>query len=99
MTLSNSEDEWVALSEVVKEVMFIIHFLLSMKISVKLPVIISVDNVGAIFMVSSISASSHTKHVDIRYKYVTKYVEDGIVKIVFMKSSDNVGNILTKNLS
>ena len=47
-TLS-SEAEWVALSEAVKEVMFTIKFLENMKISVKLPVMVKVDNVRATF--------------------------------------------------
>ena len=37
--------------------------------------------------------------MDIRYKYVNEYVEDGVVKIVFVKSVDNDNDILTKNLS
>ena len=41
----------------------------------------------------------HVKHMDIRYKYVNDYVEDGIVKIVFVKSSDKDSDILIKNLS
>ena len=39
------------------------------------------------------------KYVDIRYKYAIGYVEDGIVKIVFVKSADNDSDILTKNLN
>ena len=58
-----------------------------MQIVVKHSVMVRVDNVGAIFMASNIMTTSHTKHVDIQYKYVNEYVEDGIVKII------------TKNLS
>ena len=50
---------------------------------------VRVDNMGAIFMASNITTTSHTKHVDIRYKYVNKYVEDEVVKIVFVKSAEN----------
>ena len=49
-------------------------------------------------MVSNITTTSHIK-LDIRYKYVNKYVKDGVVKIVFVTSADNDSNILTKNLS
>ena len=42
---------------------------------------------------------SCTKHVDIWYKYVNEYVEDGIVEIIFIKSADNDSDILTKYLS
>ena len=50
-------------------------------------------------MASNITTTCHTKHVDIKYKYVNKYVEDGVVKIIFVKSAGNDSRILTKNLS
>ena len=37
--------------------------------------------------------------MDIRYKYLNEEVEDGIVKIVFVKCAENDSNILTKSLS
>ena len=54
-----------------------------MKILVTYPVMVRVNNVGVIFMASNITNTCHTKHVDIWYKYVNKYVEDGAVKIIF----------------
>ena len=72
VTLSSLEAEWVALSEA-KEVMFIIQLFGSMKISVKLPVTVRVDNVEAIFMASNITTMSCTKHMDLRYKYCKNY--------------------------
>ena len=47
-------------------------------------------------MASNITTTSCTKHVDIRYNYVNEYVEDEITKIIFAKSAENDGNILTK---
>ena len=70
-----------------------------MKIFVNYPVTVRVNNIGALFMANNIITASHTKHVDIRYKYVNEYVEDGIVKIIFVKSIDNDSDILTRNLS
>ena len=57
--------EYVAISENVKEVMFMIQLLGNMKI-VKYPVMVKVDNVGAIFMASNITTTWCTKHLDIR---------------------------------
>ncbi len=59
---SSSEAEWVAASEAVKDVMFLLQ---SMKIKVKLPIIVYVDNVGAIFKTKNITTTGHSKHVDI----------------------------------
>ena len=70
-----------------------------MNTSVKLPVMVRVDNVGALFMASNITTMPCTKHVDIRYKYVNEYVKDGVVKIVFVNSVENDSKILTKNIS
>ena len=60
-----------------------------MKISVKYPVTVRVDDINVIFVASNITTTSCTKHIDIRYKYVNEYVEDGFVKIVFVKSAEN----------
>ena len=54
-----------------------------MKITVMLVVTVKVDNIGAIFMAGNVTATSHTKHVDIRYMNVNEYVENGIEIIVF----------------
>ena len=98
-SLSSSEVEYIALSEAVKEVMFIVQLLGNMKIAVKYPVMVRNDNVGAIFMASNLTTTCCTKHMDRRYKYVNEYVEDRVVKIVFVKSAENESDILTKNLS
>ena len=87
------------MQETFKEVMFVIQLLGSMKISVKYPVTVRVDTVGAIFMANNITTIFCNKHTDIRYKYVDDYVADGFVKIMFVKPTDNNINILTKNLS
>ena len=97
MMVSSSEAEWVVLFEAVKEVIFMTQLLGSIKISIKLTVMVNSDNIGAIFMASNITTTSCTKHVDTRYKYVNEYVEDGVVKIVCVESAENDSNILTKN--
>ena len=79
--------------------MFLVQLLRSMTISVKLPVVECVDNVGAIFMTSNVTTTSQTKHIDIRQKYVNEHVEDGIVTIIFLKSAANDNDDLKKNLS
>ena len=83
----HSEVECVAFFDAVKEVMFVIQLLRSMKILAKYPVTVIVDNVSAIFMVSNITTMSCTKHMHIRYKHISKYVEERIVKIIFVKSN------------
>ena len=62
-----------------------IQLLGSIKILVKLLVKVRVDNTGAIFMTNNIITTPYTNHVNIKYKYVKEYMEDVLVKIVFIK--------------
>ena len=69
------------------------------EVSVKLIVMVRVDNVRVTYVAGDVTASSHVKHVDIRHKYMNEYVKEDIVKIIVVKSVDKVSDILTKNLS
>ena len=97
--LSSSEAEYVALSEAAKDIKFVYQLLRSIGIEVTLPITVRVDNVGAIFMSENTSTSGRTKHVDIRYRYVNEMVLDGFLKIVFVKTKENVADIFTKNVT
>ena len=55
VTLSSTEAEYYAVSEVAKEIMFIKQVIESMSIKLNYPTIIRVDNVGAIYL-----ANNHT---------------------------------------
>ena len=50
-------------------------------------------------MSENTSTSGRTKHVDIRYRYVNEMVMDGFLKIVFVKTKENVADIFTKNVT
>ena len=99
VSLSSSEAEYYALSEAAKEIKFVVQILESIGIKVQMPIVVCVDNVGAIFMSENVSATSRTKHVDARYHYVREFVEDGFIKIVFVKSKENKSDIFTKNVT
>ena len=60
----------------------VVKVLRSMRISVKLMITIRVDNVGDISMAGHVAVTSHTKHVDRRFKYVNECEEDFIVNCV-----------------
>ena len=98
ITLSSAEAEWMALSEATKELIFVLQLLKAMKINVTLPIVVNVDNMGTVFMSKNISTTGRSKHIDVLTKYVTEYVEDGILKIVYDKSEENDADIITKNL-
>jgi len=97
ITLSSTEAEYVALSEVTAEIMFIKQILEFLEMKMELPIKVHVDNVGAIYLANNSTIGQRTKHIDVRYHYVREYIEDGIVTIIFVKSGDNDADIFTKN--
>ena len=98
VSLSSSEVEFYAMSEAVKEVPFIVQVLLFMGIPVELPVTVWVDNVGAIFMSENATSSSRTRHMDTRYRYVEQLQADGLVKVKFVSTLQNLADGNTKNV-
>ena len=97
VVLSTTQAEYMALSEVVKELKFIVQFLQTMNIEVQLPITVYADNVGAIWLSYNRTTSDRTKHIDIRTSFVNEYQEDGKIIIKFVKSEDNEADIFTKN--
>ena len=97
VVLSTTEAEYMALSEVVKELKFIVQLLQTMNITVELPITVHVDNVGAIWLLNNRKTGDRAKHIDIRTSFVKDYQEDGKIIIMFVKSEDNEAGIFTKN--
>ena len=99
VTLSSTEAEYVALSEVAREVKFVYQLLDGMGMKVKLPIVIRVDNLGAVFMSENVSVSQRTKHVDVRYRFVQEFVFDGFIKVIFVKPQQNLKLVALVNFS
>jgi hypothetical protein len=99
VTLPSTEAEYVAMSEAVKEVNLIYYLLRDIGIEFELPIIVKTDNVGAMFMAQNRSSGVRTRHVDTRYHFVRENLDDGIIKIEFIKSVENQSDIFTKNVT
>jgi hypothetical protein len=80
VTLSSSEDENVAMSVAVKVIRFIYFILCEVGIKVELPTGVKTDDGGAMFMTQNSLTGVQRRHVETRYYFVCKNVEDGIVK-------------------
>ena len=98
VVLSTTEAEYMTLSEVVKELKFIVQLLQTMHIEVELPITVHIDNVGAMWLSNNHNTTSdRTRHIDIRASFVKEYQEDGKIIIKFVKSEENEADIFTKN--
>jgi hypothetical protein len=96
VSLSSSEVELMARSEAAKEIKFIYEILISMGEQVKMPIVCCVDNVGEIFIAENATATPKSKHINTRAKYVTQLISDGFLKVLFVKTDENLSDIFTK---
>jgi Reverse transcriptase (RNA-dependent DNA polymerase) len=99
VSLSSSEAEYYAVSEAAKEIKFLVQVLESLNINVKKPIIVHIDNVGAIFIAETPSTTKHTRHIDARYHFIREYIIDGVITIVFVSSAANKADMFTKNVT
>ena len=96
VALSSSEAEYVAISELVKEILFAKQILQDFGITLELPIKIYVDNIGAIQMMRNNSVSAGTRHVNVRYHFVRE-LHGEVIEMYFVKTDDNESDMLTKN--
>ena len=92
VTLSSTEAEYVAISEIATEILYIAGILKFLEVEIEHPIVIHVDNIGAIYLAERATSSTRTKHIDTRYHFVRNYIEDGILKIKFVRSNDNTAD-------
>jgi hypothetical protein len=105
VTVSSTEAEYFGLSEVAKEVIYvknlldtIVNNLLdTIGFNIEYPIFIKVDNVGANNLAHNYTtAGKRLKHWYL-HTFCERYIEDGIIKLIFVNSEDNDSDILTNN--
>ena len=79
-------------------ILFIKQLIEDMGIKVKTPIIVRMDNVGAMYIATNPSTNTRTRHIDIRYHFVREHVENGVIQIIFVRTDENTADIFTKNV-
>ena len=88
MSTSSTQDEYFAISEICKEIILIKQVLEFLGGDIEYPIIVNVDNVGAIYLAQNCDGK-RMKHMDVRYHFLREYIEKDVIKIIFVKSKDN----------
>jgi len=97
VALSSTEAEYMAVSEVCADIMFLKQVLEFVGVSIQYPIEVHVDNVGAIFLANNATTGPRTRHIDIRYHYVRDFIEDCVIVVRFVPSGKNDADPYTKN--
>jgi hypothetical protein len=98
VTLSVTEAEYVSGAECAQDMLFNMRVLESIGLKVKMPMILEMDNKGAIDLANNWSASGRTRHVDVRHHFLRELKEEGILEVRWISGNDNDADLFTKNL-
>ena len=79
--------------------LYVLRLLESMGLLVEYPMEIKIDNSGAVGLANNWSIEGRTKHMQTKLFFLRDLKEEGILKIVWKKGSDNKVDMFTKNLA
>ena len=93
--LSTTEAEYMAITEAVKEAIWLQGLLDDLGVGQK-QVTMFCDSQSAIHLAKNQVYHARTKHIDVRYHFVPEIIEEGGVLVQKIKTDDNLADMLTK---
>ena len=95
---STTEAEFVAMSESVKEAIWLRHLIQSLGFPSHAPTPIFSDNQGAIQLVKNPKYHKRTKHIEIKYYLIREKYENKQIDVFYINAKQQLADILTKPL-
>ena len=99
VALSSCEAEYVALSEVVKELLWMSMSLKELRVDRHPTIKIFIDNQAAKRLAENSVNHERSKHIDTRYHFLRQVVESKFVQLYYIDTKKNVSDLLTKATS
>lgn len=96
VALSSAEAELMSVSDVVKEIMWLRFILKELGYTVVKPTIVHCDNKSAIQIARNDTHHDRTKHIDIRYHFIHDSINNKIITLQWIASSEQLADIFTK---
>jgi ribonuclease HI len=98
VTLSTLEAEYVALSETIKETIWLTRLVQFFGFSTEENVTVMTDSQSCMKYISNDKFSNRTKHVDTKYHFVKDLVSKKQVKLNYVPTDQNIADMFTKPL-
>lgn len=98
VSLSSAEAEYIAVTETVKEMLYMERLMRDFDITTTHPLTIFTDSQSCINMLENQRASNRTKHIDTKYHYVRDLVERKRITLKYCPSEENAADLFTKPL-
>ena len=98
ITLSSTKAEYIALTHIIQEGLWLCSLLAELNIPFVSPVPLYLDNSGAITLSTTAKFHQHTKHIDILYHFIRFHIDNRSFLLIWVPSHHNIADILTKAL-
>ena len=98
IALSTAEAEYIALTSVAREVLFLQALVDELYGTTQDSIPIFCDNQGAISLASNNKFHGRTKHIDLRYHYIRELVKNGTLHLEYCPTEENLADAFTKAL-
>ena len=99
VALSTAEEEYIALSLCMQEVLRLKSLLCELKSKILQKIKIYEDNQSAIAIAKNDGYQSREKHIDIRYHFIRDHIKDENIVIEYIDSKNQLADFLTKPIS
>ena len=97
VALSSVESEFIAICSTAQELMYISSLLNELGFEQECPTLQS-DSQGAKAFAENPISKSRLKHIDIKYFFVRQGIQDKVFKLSFVRSHQNLADLMTKAL-
>jgi uncharacterized protein (DUF1919 family) len=99
VAVSSMEAEYIAAFYALQEIVWTKGLLKELGFSYNSPVDLYIDNQSAIKLATNPVYHKRSKHIDIKYHWIRERIEEkDLVKIKYVKSSENTADMMTKAL-
>ncbi|MCO5566647.1 hypothetical protein L7F22_020324 [Adiantum nelumboides] len=97
VALSTTEAEYISATEASKEAIWLARLCSDFDLPDKAPML-GCDSQSAIYLAKNAMFHARTKHIDVRYHFIREVLEDGLITLVKVHTSQNPADALTKCL-
>ena len=98
VALSSAEVEYMAVTHVVQEGLWLRPLFSELSLPFQAPIRIFLDNTGVIALSTAAKFHQCTKHIDIQYHFIREHVDNGTFHLIWLPTHKNILDILTKPL-
>ena len=97
--LASTEAEYMALTDAMKEVLWLRRLLEFVGLQQDDPTLLRVDNQGAIALSRNPEFHKRSKHIAVKYHRIREEQEEGNLRLEYVESTNQAADFLTKSLS